>query len=102
MITEIDFSAYLPSPPEVDHLIKATGYSGNPIWAKHNGTTWVVYYTKPTGSEDIINVGAAFPSSPVNNAECQVMDYLDNTNKVVPFYWSATQSKWKCGRPNDR
>lgn len=98
-IQEIDFSSYLTQPPVSGQVIKAIGYPGAPIYAKHDSTKYVLYLIKPSGAVLEVDVSSVLPSPPVNGVALQVADLQDDSGHDVPFYWSTKASKWKCGTP---
>lgn len=84
----------LPSP--LPAKIRQDGYN---IWGVLSGSVYVFQTTAVSGSTKV-NVLPCLSSVPVDTAiNIQIGDHVYTGND---FFLDSTDSKWKCGRPNDR
>ena len=72
--------------------IKIAGVLQN-IWGIWDGTKYVATQVLQKGAA-IVEIADCLPQNPANNTWITV--YGED------YFYDATVSKWKCGRPNDR
>ena len=84
-------------------VVKQSGYTG--IFFKQVNGIWVVYYSQPSGKVVERDFTTLVPSpSPTVFYNPTVDDnaLLDSNGIIVDLYYDDQDSKFKCGRPNDR
>lgn len=90
-----DITSCLPSP--LPARIKQTGYN---IWGVLTSGVYVFYTTNPGGKFTSVDVLPCLAGLEVNTAfHVQIGDHVYTMND---FFLDPTDSKFKCGRPNDR
>lgn len=78
-------------------IIKQNGYN---IWGVLSGSVYTFQTTLPSGTVTRVDVLPCLSTVPTNTAfNIKIGDHVYTTND---FYIDPVDSKFKCGRPNDR